>query len=440
MNAGQAKNRSLLRRSLLGGLLAAAFPFAAFAQTAAPQPAETLEMKRSGSAAELEQAMRDITLSKERTETLASDVAALKKDQLTITTALIQSAKTEKKLAQEVEDISGKLNGLAVERETLRASLSARRGVLSEVLGALQRMGLNPPPALLVRPEDALASVRSAILLGAVVPGLREETAILAADLAEMQRITAAILAEKTRLGTVAEGQLAEKQRLSLLLAEKKKLRAETEGEIEAERQRTAELARKAGSLKELIAAVEAEMKGVRKAETERKRAEELAGLPVPEENRIGKTLPFEALKGAVAIPVSGRIARHFGEPDGTGAHMLGDTLQTQSGAIVTAPADGVVLYAGDFRTYGQLLILDAGGGYHVVLAGMAGIIVSAGQSVLAGEPIGAMGESRVAGNAAFGDENALPALYVEFRKNGKPVDPAPWWAGRNSGRTGNGT
>ena len=119
---------------------------------------------------------------------------------------------------------------------------------------------------------------------------------------------------------------------------------------------------------------------------------------------------------------------------------MLGDTLQTQSGAIVTAPSDAVVLYAGDFRTYGQLLILDAGGGYHVVLAGMEGISVAAGQSVLAGEPVGAMGESRLAGNAAFGDENNLPALYVEFRKNGKPVDPAPWWDVRNSGRTGNGT
>ncbi len=110
--------------------------------------------------------------------------------------------------------------------------------------------------------------------------------------------------------------------------------------------------------------------------------------------------------------------------------------VATQSGAIVTAPADGNVLYAGPFRSYGQLLILNAGDGYHVVLAGMSRISVVTGQPVLAGEPVGAMGEARVASSSASKDENATPELYVEFRKDGKPVDPHPWWADRFSGRT----
>ncbi|MGO4839738.1 murein hydrolase activator EnvC, partial [Rhizobiaceae sp. 2RAB30] len=103
-----------------------------------------------------------------------------------------------------------------------------------------------------------------------------------------------------------------------------------------------------------------------------------------------------------------------------------------------TAPADGSVLYAGPFRSYGQLLILNAGDGYHVVLAGMGRISVSLGQSVLAGEPVGTMGEARVASAAAFENGNTAPELYIEFRKDGKPVDPAPWWSERLSGRTGN--
>ena len=119
---------------------------------------------------------------------------------------------------------------------------------------------------------------------------------------------------------------------------------------------------------------------------------------------------------------------------------MLGDMVATQSTAIVTAPADGSVLYAGPFRSYGQLLILNAGDGYHVVLAGMNRINVALGQSVLAGEPVGAMGEARVASSSASSGGNRAPELYVEFRKDGKPVDPAPWWAERLSGRTGNGT
>src|SRR5690606_24611199 len=109
-------------------------------------------------------------------------------------------------------------------------------------------------------------------------------------------------------------------------------------------------------------------------------------------------------------------------------------------GAIVTSPVDATILYAGPFRSYGQLLILDAGDGYHMVLSGLGRVSVSLGQSVLAGEPVGAMGETRVASVAALDNGDTVPKLYVEFRRDGKPVDPAPWWAGSSSGRTKNGS
>src|SRR5690606_14684105 len=117
-----------------------------------------------------------------------------------------------------------------------------------------------------------------------------------------------------------------------------------------------------------------------------------------------------------------------------------GDTVATQSDAIVTAPADGNILYAGPFRSYGQLLILNVGDGYHVVLAGMSRINVAPGQTVLAGEPIGAMGDAKVASAAESIVGTDSRELYIEFRKDGKPVDPAPWWTRRLSGRTGNDT
>jgi murein hydrolase activator len=107
---------------------------------------------------------------------------------------------------------------------------------------------------------------------------------------------------------------------------------------------------------------------------------------------------------------------------------MHGDMVATQSAAIVTAPVDASVLYAGPFRSYGQLLILNAGDGYHVVLAGMGRITVTQGQAVLAGEPVGAMGEARVASAASKDVGSGRSELYVEFRKDGKPVDPDRWW------------
>ncbi|MER8477023.1 murein hydrolase activator EnvC [Mesorhizobium sp. M1163] len=403
------------------------------------------------SRAEYEKVSKEITLSSERLAKLAADIAAVKKDHASITAALIQSAMTEQKLGQDIEDIGGKLEGLKAQEQKIRASLAARRDVLAEVLGALQRMGLNPPPAILVKPEDALSSVRSAILLGAVVPELRQQTDMLLADLKEQSRVTASIEAERARLTAAVGEQAAEKKRLGMLLEAKQKLAADTQTALAAEKRRSATLAAKAGSLKELIASLEADR--ARKAADAAKAAEqktvdadkgpasapaptELASLPVPESNRLTAAAPFSALQGQIALPVTGRIKRRFGANDGNGAVMLGDMVATQSGAIVTAPADGNVLYAGPFRSYGQLLILNAGDGYHVVLAGMSRISVASGQSVLAGEPVGAMGEARVASTSASKNGNATPELYVEFRKDGKPVDPAPWWADRFSGRT----
>ncbi len=207
--------------------------------------------------AEYERVSRDMTLSAERMEKLSAEIAKVRKDNATISAALIQSAKTEQKLGQDIEDITGRLEGLKEQQAGIRQSLAARRGVLAEVLGALQRMGLNPPPAILVKPEDALSSVRSAILLGAVVPELRAQTEILFADMKEMARIAASIEAERGRLVASVGEQLAEKQRLNLLLAEKQRLQGETEAEMARERQQSERLAAEAGSLKELIASLE---------------------------------------------------------------------------------------------------------------------------------------------------------------------------------------
>ncbi len=433
--------RGVCRRSGFGllAILLVAAPSGAFAEDRLA-PTATPETSR----AEYERVSREMTLSADRVAELAAEIAEVKKDFASITAALIQSAKTEKKLGEDIEDITARLTTLKTQETALRGSLGERRGVLAEVLGALQRMGLNPPPAILVRPEDALASVRSAILLGAVVPGLRHETESLVADLAEMTRVTTSIETERTRLTAAVEGQLGEKRRLSLLQEEKQRLQGERQTALDAEQKRSEELAGKAKSLKELIAALEKqaaedERRRVARAEQDRLDSEFVA-LPVPEANQLTGAMPFASLKRQISLPVIGRLGRRFGADDGNGGVMLGDMVATQSGSIVTAPSDANVLYAGPFRSYGQLLILDAGGGYHVVLAGMSRISVGLGQSVLAGEPVGAMGEVRVASTSGDPGENTAPELYVEFRKDGKPVDPAPWWAERPSGRTGNGT
>lgn len=428
--------------------LAALFLVAAPAMPAVGQDAGALEQRKELTESEYSELTGKLSLSQERVAGLEKEVASVRKEKAALTAALIQSAKTEKKLSEDIEEIETRIGELKEQREAVRGSLAKRRGVLSEVLAALQRIGFNPPPAIIVRPRDALASVRSAILLGAVVPEMRSETEILLADLKELNRVANSIAAERETLAQRVVDQLAEKKRLALLVEEKQRLETRSARILAEEQAKAGELASRAQTLRELIVSLETQIEGVRQTAAAARSAEEQriedarkrAESGDPAASRIGSLYTFSKLHGKIALPVTGRISGRFGAADGAGGQLNGNTVQTQSNAIVTAPTDGSVLYAGPFRSYGQLLILDAGDGYHVILAGMERISVVLGQTVVAGEPVGIMGDHRLASSVVMDDSNAVPSLYIEFRKDGRPIDPAPWWAPGNPGRTGNDT
>ena len=143
--------------------------------------------------------------------------------------------------------------------------------------------------------------------------------------------------------------------------------------------------------------------------------------------------MPFLVGQGTLKYPVNGKKMREFGTPDGMGGAERGISITTRSAAQVTAPCDGWVVYAAPYRSYGQLLILNVGGGYHVLLAGMERTTVEPGQFVLTGEPVAVMGSGAQVASMGTAGANVTgigqPMLYIEFRKDGTPVDPAPWWA-----------
>ncbi len=121
-----------------------------------------------------------------------------------------------------------------------------------------------------------------------------------------------------------------------------------------------------------------------------------------------------------------GRQILAFGDRTQFGAQSKGVVLETRHSAQVTSPTDGWVVFASEFRTFGQLLIVNAGDGYHVLLAGLSQIDVPLGQFVLKGEPVGLM-NAAPKGTGSKPTDNA-PVLYIEFRKDSRPIDPAPWW------------
>lgn len=416
-------------------------------------PAADLTLKRDSTRGELEALSKTITLSNDRAAELQASIAEIEKTNESLRTALVDSASKRKALEQQIVDGEDKLNVLRTKEDAVHASLRARRGVLAEVLAALQRMGRNPPPALLVTPEDALASVRSAILLGAVVPGIRHETENLAADLKALAGVRKDIVAQRQALGDDMTARLEEERRMNMLIAEKEKLKQRSATELASERHKAEQLATQATSLEGLIGSIESEIASVRDAaaaakaeeenrrlmsEAQRNEARELANSTTPDKNRIAPAYAFSDLQKKLALPVAGSILRKFGDADGTGHSLQGIMLATNAGALVTAPSDGWIVFAGTFRSYGQMIILNPGDGYHVVLSGLEGVTVQQGQFVVAGEPLGTMGNKRVASATALALETERPTLYIEFRKDGKPVDSRPWWTAADTGKARN--
>src|SRR5699024_6151673 len=150
-------------------------PVVARGQTATPDGQETasisrvliLESEREKTAAELAALTSRISLTKESVTALDAEIAALAEDRAKIRTAMIEAAAAQKLIEKDIAAPESRIDALSGDEASLKTSLRTRRGLLAEVLGALERMGRKPPPALLVRPDDALGSVRSAIPLGA---------------------------------------------------------------------------------------------------------------------------------------------------------------------------------------------------------------------------------------------------------------------------------
>jgi len=372
----------------------------------------------------------------ESQKALRDEINAIGEDRRTLNQALIDTAGGIRSVETRVAAAEARLQQLLDSEGSIRKSLDGRRAVIVEVLAAIQRIGRRPPPALMVKPEDALESVRTAMLLGAVVPEMRVEAEALAGELGDLVRVRAEAAAERDGLARDLMALSFEKNRMTLLVDERQKRQTETEKKLEAERQRAVELSRQADNLKDLISRLERGLdnasRAARSAEESRALGDTRADLlALKDPGRLGPAIAFASAKGVLPVPVNGVKSREFGAPDGNGGTERGISIATRPGAQVTAPCDGWVVYAAPYRSYGKLLILNAGGGYHVVLAGMERISVDIGQFVLTGEPVAVMGSGpQIASAMVTGAAgSSQPMLYIEFRKDGSPVDPNPWWA-----------
>jgi murein hydrolase activator len=368
-------------------------------------------------------------------EKLKADIAAIGQDRSKLNQQLIDLAAQVRGVETKIDDAETRLRPLDAREQEIRGTLNSRRSEIVEVLAALQRAGRRSPPALLVRPEDALESLRTAMLLGSVVPELRARAQKLAGELGELVALHKTIATERDRLAADRDNLKSDQIRLAALIDERQRQQNSIEKDMATESMRAIALSKQVDSLQGLIAKMEQDSKTAAKAAA----IASLQGTPanlngkpnlgaLKDPSRLSPAIAFAAAKGLFALPVNGMKIRDFGGSDGVGGVEKGISLAARPGAQVTTPCDGWVVYAGPFRSYGQLLILNAGGGYHVLIAGMERISVNIGQFVLTGEPVATMGTtSQVASILAA--NASQPVLYIEFRKDGTPIDPGPWWA-----------
>lgn len=401
------------------------------AATTATSPDDAIKQREQ----ELEAAREQQRKATELQDKLKADIAAIGQDRSKLNQQLIDIAGQVRSVETRIADAEARLQPLDGREREIRTSLDSRRSDVIEVLAALQRAGRRTPPALLVRPEDALQSLRTAMLLGAVVPELRVRAEKLAADLGELVALRKTISTERDALAADRDKLREDQTRLAALVDERQRQQSAAEKDMETEGARAIALSKQADNLQGLIAKMEQDLKSAAKAAA----TASLQGAPatvngkpnlgaLKDPARMSPAVAFASAKGLFSYPVNGTKIREFGGSDGAGGVQKGISLAAKPGAQVTTPCDGWVVYAGPFRSYGQLLILNAGGGYHVLIAGMERISVNIGQFVLTGEPVATMGTtSKVASILATAPSQ--PVLYVEFRKDGTPIDPSPWWA-----------
>ncbi len=442
----------------------------------------------------LDERRRQLDATADKADALQTDVADLDAERERLNSRLVETAALIQRSEAQMTSIEGRLSELEAQEKLVRGSLGQRHGQIATLLGALQRMGRNPPPVLITRREDALKMVRSAMLLSSAFPELKGQALSLAERLDDLVRVMGDIRSEGDRLKSETQRLTEARTRLASLMEAKKLTIADRQAELVAVRTASAEISKSVNDLSELITkldqavtektglgAYQNELKAnppvappaepapanqppvmskngavivapspakpeVAGAADPGKQAETVvaeltppkfkppiielapsAGAPnTASSGRIKPAIPFSTARLKLPLPAQGRRVLAFGERTQYGGQSKGMVIATRGGAQVTAPCDGWIVYAGEFRSYGQLLIINGGDGYHILLAGMSQIDVQPGQFVLAAEPVGTMsGTPKTSPSPA---QTNAPVLYVEFRKDGRPIDPDPWW------------
>ena len=356
------------------------------------------ELKKIEEQVKAEEAKKAET--EKKMQSLENDMRGLKKN-LIQTTSLVQ--KNEK----EIGTIEERLEKLNARKAEVLSGLDKEKKSMAELVIALERIRRLPPQALVARPGAPLQTAQASIVLGAIMPELNKRAEELKSTLAELNEIEEDLSSNKTKLRKTSEKLKNSKDKMESLVSERQNTLQSVKGEFADQEKQVATLSRKANDLKDLIQKLGEEK---RKAKAAAMKSEKIEAQPRKkkiDDTKLGLSL---ATLGPSRLPVPGTISISYGQTDEIGAASEGLHIKSRKGAVVVAPMSGTIRYAGPFKSYGSIVLIEHKNNYHSLIAGLGRIDTLVGQNVDAGEPLGSLGAS---------------SLYYELRYNGQPINPA---------------
>jgi septal ring factor EnvC (AmiA/AmiB activator) len=341
--------------------------------------------------------------SKARAADLAAKTAQMQKDLDAQRQALTGTAAEVRKGEQALTRLEGEQASISSNLGNQAEMLGADQAKLSRLTEALVRLARIPPGGLLSGEDTPIEAGRAQILIQSALAATKDGAEKEKAELARLDDLNRQLDAKRQEAEREA-GTLKQRQMdLAGLVEKRQAIYRQTESDRQAEEEKARKIADEAKDLRDLVARIEAQQKAEQEAEA-RRRARDKKAPATP----MGH---FVAGKG---LPVAGQVKIRFGQNDGLGTTSRGITIVTRAGATVTAPSAGVVRFAGPFRSYREILILEHPGGYLSLIAGMARVNAAVGASIGAGEPIGTMDDR----------QDGHPELYYELRHSGQFIDP----------------
>jgi septal ring factor EnvC (AmiA/AmiB activator) len=360
-----------------------------------------------------------LMLATSATAQTAAEQAAQASSSLAAAVAAMEQAQSARdRVAALTRTLQAYEQGLGALRDGLRqakvreASLllrfEAERNRVGQLLGVLGQLQATPGPLLLLHPSGPLGTARSGMILSDVTPALQAEVTRLQDELTELRDLRALQVAAGQVLTRGLGVAQTARSTLSQAISDRTTLPRRFTEDPDA--------------LRSLLES----------ADTLGAFANGLALDPA-----AGDALrSFESAKGQLALPTFGTLLRRADEADASGTRRPGIALSTRAGALVTAPWAGTIRYLGPLLDYGNVIILEPGGGWLLVLAGLDTVYGAVGEVVGIGAPLGLMGGSGSQTSAEFpaGVTDVVgiretETLYIEIRTGTEPVNPAPWFA-----------